>query len=82
MVLIMCESTRVFSLVSKREFRHPHVIGQIMLLSRVVSHVFSIVSASLVDRLILFGGGFSLGSNMRSSRLVWDRRFHFCGRPV
>jgi len=55
------------------EFQHPHVMGQIMLRSHVASHALSIVSVPLVDRLTLLGGVFSLGSSMRSSRLVWDR---------
>ena len=61
MALSICETTQVFPLMSRREFQHPHVMGQIMLLSRVASHELSIVSVPLVDRLTLFGGGFSLG---------------------
>jgi len=57
------------------------VMGQIMLLSRVTSHELSIVSVPLVDRLAPLGGGFSLVSNMRSSRLVWDRRVDCFERP-
>jgi len=72
--LSICETTRVFPLMSRREFRHPHVMGKIMSLSRVASHELSFVPVPLVGRLTLFGGGFSLGFNMRSSRLVWDRR--------
>jgi len=60
--------------------RHPHVMWQIMLLSRVTSLELS-VSIPLVGRRTLFWGGFSLGFNMRSSRLVWARRFDFFDRP-
>jgi len=84
--LSVCETTCVLPLMSRRELRHPHAMGQIielrhphamgqiMLLSLVTSHELSLVSVPLVDRLALFWGGFSLGSNIRSSRLVWDRR--------
>jgi hypothetical protein len=34
--------------MSRKELRHPHVMGQIMLLSRVTSHELSIVSVPLV----------------------------------
>ena len=57
---------------------HPHVMGQIMLLSLVTSHELSIV-VPLVGRLALFGGGLSLGSSMQSSLLVWVRRVDFSG---
>jgi len=73
------ETTRVFSLMSRRELWHLHVIGQIMLLSLVTSHELSI-SIPLAGRLTLFGGGLSLWSSMRSSRLVWARRVEFSGR--
>ena len=69
--LSICETTWGLPLMSRRELRHPHVMGQIMLLSRVTSHELSFMSVSL---LALFWGGFSLGSSIRSSRLVWDRR--------
>jgi len=59
-------------MMSKREFRHPQVMGQIMLLSRVASHELSTASALLVGRLTLLEGGCSLMSSMRSSLLVWD----------
>ena len=52
----ICETTRVFSMMSKREFWHPQVIGQIMLLSRVASHEISTASAPLVGCLILLEG--------------------------
>ena len=42
--LSICETTWVFPLMSSREFRHPHVMGQVMLLSRVASHELSLVS--------------------------------------
>ena len=67
----ICDTTRVFSLMSRMELRHPHVMGQIMLLSRVTSHELSVS---------IPGGGFSLGSSMRSSRLVWARRVDFFDR--
>jgi len=70
----ICETTWVFSIMSKREFRHPRLMGEIMLLSRVASHELSIVSTLLVGRLALLEGGFSRGSNIRSSWLVWGRR--------
>ena len=50
----ICETTRVFSLMSKRELRQLHVMGQIMLLSFVTSHELS-MSVPLVGRLTLFG---------------------------
>jgi len=65
--------------MSKRELRHLHVMGQIMLLSLVTSHELSMF-VLLVGRLTLFGGGFSLESSIRSSRLVWARRVDFFGR--
>ena len=70
----ICETTRVFSMMSKREFRHPQVMGQIMLLSRVASHELSTASALLVGRLTLLEGCCLLMSSMRSSLLVWERR--------
>jgi len=55
--------------MSKRELWHLHVMGQIMLLSLITSHKLSVV-IPLVGCLVLFGGGLSLGSNMRNSLLV------------
>jgi len=78
--LSICETTWGLLLMSRRELRHPHVMGQIILLSRVISHELSFMSVPLVDRLALFGGGFSLGSSIRSSRLVWGRRVDCFGR--
>jgi len=68
----ICETTRVFSMMSKREFWHPQMIGQIMLSSRVASHELSTASAPLVGCLTLLEGGCSLMSSMRSSLLVWE----------
>jgi len=51
------ETTQVFSLMSKRELWHLHLIGQILLLSLVTSHELS-MSISLVGCLALFGGCF------------------------
>jgi len=72
--LSICETTLVFSMMSKREFWHPQVIGQIMLLSSVASHELSTASVPLVGCLTLLEGGCSLLSSMRSSLLVWERR--------
>jgi len=69
----MCETKRVFPIMSRREFRHPHVIGQIILLSHVASHNLSFSSAPLVGRLALWGEGSSFWPSMHSSRLVWER---------
>ena len=57
--------------MSKRELWHPHVMGQIMLLSLVTSHELSMV-IPLVGRLALFGGGLSLWSSMRGG-LIQNR---------
>jgi len=70
--LSMCETTRVFPRMSRRDFRHPQVIGQIILLSRVASHELSTSSDPLVGLLALFEGGFSVWPSMRSS--VWECR--------
>ena len=72
--LSTCETTRVCSMMSTREFQHPQVMGQIMLLSRVASHELCTASAPLVGSPTLLEGGFSLMSNMCSSQLVWERR--------
>ena len=70
----ICATTRVFSMMSKREFWHPQIIEQIMLLSRVASHELSTASAPLVGCLHFFGGGCSLMSIIRRSLLVWESR--------
>jgi len=53
----ICETIWGLPLMSRREIWHPHVMGQIMLLSRVTSHELSLVSVPLVDRLALCKGG-------------------------
>jgi len=53
--LSICETTWVLPPMSRRELRHPHVMGQIILLSRVTSHELSFVSVPLVDPF--WGGG-------------------------
>jgi len=65
--LSMCETTRVFPSMSRRKFRHPQVIGQIILLSLVASHDLSFSSAPLVGRLVIFGRGSQSGI-IRSSQ--------------
>jgi len=53
--------------MSRRKFRHPQVIGQIILLSLVASHELSFSSAPLVGRLVIFGRGSQSGI-IRSSQ--------------
>ena len=55
--LSICKTTRVLPLMSRRELRHPHVMGQIILLSRVISHELSFMSVPLVDSRPFLGGG-------------------------
>jgi len=50
----ICEITRIFPIMSRREMQDPHVIGQVMLLSRVTSHELSIVSVPLVPQVRIF----------------------------
>ena len=81
----ICETTRVFSMMSKREFWHPQVIGQIMLLSRVSSHKLSTASAPLVGRLTLLEGGCSLLSACAvpcsCGSVVSERWYYLPGPP-
>jgi len=59
--LSICETTRVFSIIFSREFRHPQVMWQIILLSRVASHHLSTASTPLVGRLALLEGSSQFG---------------------